>query len=283
MQAQYWISGATAFGDRDSHKGRVVNLQLEQNYFTTLEQLQVWHKLDESSPLFRMRDKLHMHLDGIEISVTAVDMASLQQVMFYKRYEKSDFIRDAVFENTLSGGSGSTLEADHSKLDRYNAENVQKDPSTAKKGRRASLTAKLASARGAVHAPYAGFRSANAKLVSSRPMSGIATLGERTVDKLRSTRKRQSSDELLPSAIPSAVNGAAKGVRLPPLNGAADGVKLPPSDDSGASTKKAGWRRSSCCGGPKCPLRRLSASSASPALGSGVQLPSHAEPGRQCV
>ena len=38
MQAQYWISGATAFGDRDSHKGRVVNLQLEQNYFTTLEQ-----------------------------------------------------------------------------------------------------------------------------------------------------------------------------------------------------------------------------------------------------
>ena len=73
MQAQYWISGSTAFGDRDSHKGRVVSLQLEQNYFTTLEQLQVWHKLDESSPLFRMRHKLHVHLDGIEVSITAVD------------------------------------------------------------------------------------------------------------------------------------------------------------------------------------------------------------------
>ena len=44
MQAQYWISGSTAFGDRDSHKGRVVNLQLEQNYFTTLEQLQVMQR-----------------------------------------------------------------------------------------------------------------------------------------------------------------------------------------------------------------------------------------------
>ena len=93
MQAQYWISGATAFGDRDSHKGRVVNLQLEQNYFTTLEQLQVWHKIDELSPLWRMRHKLHVHLDGVEVSVSAVDMASLQQVLFYKRYEKSDFIR----------------------------------------------------------------------------------------------------------------------------------------------------------------------------------------------
>lgn len=41
MQAQYWVDGSTAFGDRDSHKGRVVNLALEQNYFTTLEQLQV--------------------------------------------------------------------------------------------------------------------------------------------------------------------------------------------------------------------------------------------------
>ena len=70
MQAQYWISGSTAFGDRDSHKGRVVSLQLEQNYFTTLEQLQVWHKLDESSPLFRMRHKLHVHLDGVEVRHT---------------------------------------------------------------------------------------------------------------------------------------------------------------------------------------------------------------------
>ena len=122
--------GSTAFGDRDSHKGRVVNLQLEQNYFTSLEQLQVWHRLDETSPLYRMRHKLHLHLDGIEVSVSAVDMASLQTVMFYKRYEKSDFVREAVFENTLTESNRRTrsgakqLETDHSKLDLY----VDEDP-----------------------------------------------------------------------------------------------------------------------------------------------------------
>ncbi len=45
--------------------------------------------------------------------------------MFYKRYEKSEFIRDAVFENTLtpslkrSPSGGAQLVADHSKLDSY--------------------------------------------------------------------------------------------------------------------------------------------------------------------
>ena len=34
---------------------------------------QVWHKIDESSPLYRLRSKLHMYIDGIEVSVTAVD------------------------------------------------------------------------------------------------------------------------------------------------------------------------------------------------------------------
>ena len=85
LQAQYWVAGTTAFGDRDSHKGRVVSLALEQDYFTTLEQLQVWHRIDESSPLWRMRDSLMEHLDGLEVSVSAFDMASLQHVMFFKR------------------------------------------------------------------------------------------------------------------------------------------------------------------------------------------------------
>ena len=87
MQAQYWVAGSTEFGDRDSHKGRVVNLQLEQNYFTTLEQLQVWHALDEKSPLYKMRRKLHEHLDGIEVLVSACDMASLHQVCAPPRYK----------------------------------------------------------------------------------------------------------------------------------------------------------------------------------------------------
>jgi len=125
MQAQYWVDGHTAFGDRDSHKGRVVNLGLEQNYFTTLEQLQVWHQINEISPLWRMRDSLDEHIGGLEVSVSAFDMASLQQVMFFKRYERNEILHDCVFENTLTPDerSGkSMLLADHSKLDGYTVE-----------------------------------------------------------------------------------------------------------------------------------------------------------------
>lgn len=80
-QVQWWSAGTTAFGDRDHHKGRVANLKLEQDYFTTLEQLQVWHRVDESSPLWRMRDSLDRVVDGIEVSVSSFDTASLQQVV----------------------------------------------------------------------------------------------------------------------------------------------------------------------------------------------------------
>ena len=85
LQAQYWIAGTVAFGDRDSHKGRVCTLELEQSYFTTLEQLQVWHRIDEKSPLWRMRDSLDKYIDSFEVSVSAYDVASLQTVMFFKR------------------------------------------------------------------------------------------------------------------------------------------------------------------------------------------------------
>jgi hypothetical protein len=85
VQAQWWHAGTTAFGDRDHHKGRVASLTLEQAYFTTLEQLQVWHRLDKNSPLWSMRDNLSQVLDGVEVMVSAFDMASLQQVMMFKR------------------------------------------------------------------------------------------------------------------------------------------------------------------------------------------------------
>ena len=91
---------------------------------------QVWHKIDESSPLYRLRSKLHMYIDGIEVSVTAVDMASLQTVMFYKRYEKSDFIRGACFVNTLresgrrTASGGKQLVTDHAKLDEITREDT---------------------------------------------------------------------------------------------------------------------------------------------------------------
>ena len=71
-----------------------------------------------------------MYIDGIEVSVTAVDMASLQTVMFYKRYEKSDFIRGACFVNTLresgrrTASGGKQLVTDHAKLDEITREDT---------------------------------------------------------------------------------------------------------------------------------------------------------------
>ena len=67
-----------------------------------------------------MRDQLHVHLDGLEVSVSAFDMASLQQVMFYHRYERHELLQGSVFENTLSESTRKAggLEADHSKLDK---------------------------------------------------------------------------------------------------------------------------------------------------------------------
>lgn len=61
----------------------------------------MWHRIDEKSPLWRMRDTLKSHVDGLEITVTAFDTASLQPVMFYKRYEKADIVPDMVFESNL--------------------------------------------------------------------------------------------------------------------------------------------------------------------------------------
>ena len=96
-------------------------------------------------------------------------MASLQQVFFYKRYEKVDFVRDAVFENTLSESAkmrvgGSTLEADHSKLDVYLPEDLNAAAARGKKStRRRSITDCLLSASSkstrALNAST-GFRSA---------------------------------------------------------------------------------------------------------------------------
>jgi len=140
MQAQY-VEGNMDLGDRDSHKGRVVNLALEQNYFTTLEQLQVWHRIGHESPLWRMRDSLDEQLDGVEVSVSAFDMASLQQVMFFKRYEKDDIKQGFVFENTLvpcERKGKSILLADHSKLDLYSEEDPPKHQPPRQKVRRFS-------------------------------------------------------------------------------------------------------------------------------------------------
>jgi hypothetical protein len=80
----------------------VGTLNLEHDHFTTLEQLQVWHKLDQSSPLFPILQNIDVYLDGIEVSVNAFDMASLQPVRMFWRYSRKDLRLNACYVNTLS-------------------------------------------------------------------------------------------------------------------------------------------------------------------------------------
>ena len=70
MQATVWIAlgSDSAVSDRaiasrksslTANKGAIVTLQLEQDYFTRLEQIQLSHRIDTSSPLYRAR-KVHL-------------------------------------------------------------------------------------------------------------------------------------------------------------------------------------------------------------------------------
>ena len=91
--------------------------------------------------------------------------------MFYKRYEKSDFIRDAVFENTLTenatalGRGGKQLEADHSKLDKYLAEELPTDTIERKESATRSIYRRVsnvgARATGAIRTSSRGSRDAS--------------------------------------------------------------------------------------------------------------------------
>ena len=112
----------------------------------------MWHKLDESSPLWLIRDSLDTHLDGIEISISAFDTASVQPVKLFHRYSKADLREDMVFVNTfcMNSRNPTQLQADHSKLDHYEPEDEsllepsrKREPSGFRARARASVTQAL--------------------------------------------------------------------------------------------------------------------------------------------
>jgi len=138
LMAQWWHPSDGDFGDSDSHKGHVGTLNLEHDHFTTLEQLQVWHKLDQSSPLFPILQNIDVYLDGIEVSVNAFDMASLQPVRMFWRYSRKDLRLNACYVNTLSTSNNprhpEQLLADHSKIDLYEPEEIPDGGDTSRSG-----------------------------------------------------------------------------------------------------------------------------------------------------
>ena len=83
-QATLWRSGGDGSFD-DRNKGAVESLALEQDYFTSIEQIQLYHKFDEKSPLFSMRDSLRHQVDGIDVALTAFDTKTGQEVTYGRR------------------------------------------------------------------------------------------------------------------------------------------------------------------------------------------------------
>jgi len=171
VQAQWWHAKDSAFSDRDSHKGRLGTLSLEHEHFTTLEQLQVWHKLDENSPLWGIESHLETYLDGIEVTVSAFDMASLQPVKMFTRYQKQDLVVNAVFVNTLSSANNlkepDQLLADHSKLDMYEDEEPQEDGQRRVKKKRNSSQSAPSSLSSACLTSFEKAANAAAAMVSN--------------------------------------------------------------------------------------------------------------------
>lgn len=68
-QATLWRSGGDgSFNDRQ--KGMVESLTLEQDYFTSIEQIQLYHKIDEKSPLYALRESLRHQVECIDVRET---------------------------------------------------------------------------------------------------------------------------------------------------------------------------------------------------------------------
>lgn len=98
-QAALWRSGGDgSFNDRN--KGRVETLKLEQDYFTSIEQLQLYHLLDAASPLHEawQNESLQHHVEGIDIALSAFDTKTGQDVKVFKHYDKLNVVENASFD-----------------------------------------------------------------------------------------------------------------------------------------------------------------------------------------
>ena len=97
--------------------GNVVPLKLVLSEVHKLEYWEVWHAIDEESPLFGNLDLLKM----IYVQVTAFDTSYKQEVRLSHEYPTSTLRMGLEFAPMIAGGFGSevpTTFVDHSKLDR---------------------------------------------------------------------------------------------------------------------------------------------------------------------
>lgn len=126
MQATLWRAGGDgSFGD--SSKGRIESLELEQNYFTSIEQIQLYHKINAASPLHDLREVLLHQVECVDVAITATDTCTGQEVKLFKHYDKLDIIENAAFDVMFDFSENGRLQCDHSKFDDFISQTPKAD------------------------------------------------------------------------------------------------------------------------------------------------------------
>ncbi|KAL1520328.1 hypothetical protein AB1Y20_021918 [Prymnesium parvum] len=75
-----------------SVSGKRVELPLRSNFFSMLEQWQIYHDINIHSPLWSIRGDLKAQLHVIDVSLSVYDTAYMQEVRMYKSYRHTAFV-----------------------------------------------------------------------------------------------------------------------------------------------------------------------------------------------
>ena len=118
VQARFIAKGTD--GERDD--SQLTELKLKSSYYNLLEQWQVFHTIDERSPLWPVRDNLPTALSALEVSIVFFDVAYNQDVRRFHAYSHRELVFGATFDvmvgRSLEHGK-KLIEIRHDKLDSY--------------------------------------------------------------------------------------------------------------------------------------------------------------------
>ena len=131
LQVQALLTATSDGFDRSSEEERTerlrgrqltesATLQLRSAFASDLRVWQVWHQIDEASPLYRIRDSLKSDLKWVDVSLTAFDQVYMQEVRMHANYTSSDLVEGARFDEMASlDFDGRRHTVDLSKIDAH--------------------------------------------------------------------------------------------------------------------------------------------------------------------
>lgn len=111
-----------AIGPDGTTRGRRETLQLRSSAFNQLEQWQIYHDIDEASPLHAGLDRIGDELSGLEVSLVAFDTSYMQEVRLYASYHQGELVTHARFVDMIAAhdvGGQRVVTIDHTKLDAF--------------------------------------------------------------------------------------------------------------------------------------------------------------------